>query len=200
MIKKRINQNNAQILLNKNDIMKVLFSKDKPLTKNIVIDLEKEELTIPLGKGSKLKFGPEGLITFMLNGKFHREDGPALISYRTQEWYLHGQHHRLDGPAVEAYEDKEWWINGKRHREDGPAKECENGDQEWYLDGKLHRTDGPAIIDTDGDKSWYIHGSLHREDGPAMELSNGTKKWFLNGKRINSEKEYLKLLKLKTLW
>jgi hypothetical protein len=33
-----------------------------------------------------------------------------------------------------------------------------------------------------------------------MELSNGTKKWFLNGKRINSEKEYLKLLKLKTLW
>tara|TARA_R110000851_G_scaffold207018_1_gene359025 strand:+ start:200 stop:490 length:291 start_codon:yes stop_codon:yes gene_type:complete len=52
---------------------------------------------------------------WMLNGVFHRTDGPAVEhanGYRV--WYLHGERHRTDGPAVE-YEDgnKLWWLNGK---------------------------------------------------------------------------------------
>jgi hypothetical protein len=42
----------------------------------------------------------------------------------TKQWWLNGKYHREDGPAIEhANGDKEWYLNGKRHREDGPA--CE---------------------------------------------------------------------------
>jgi len=35
--------------------------------------------------------------------------------YVTKEWYLNGKHHREDGPAVE-YSDgtKEWYLYGKQ--------------------------------------------------------------------------------------
>ena len=44
-----------------------------------------------------------------LNGKRHREDGPAHIYYyesgaiRRQEWHVHGKYHREDGPALIEY-------------------------------------------------------------------------------------------------
>ncbi len=32
-----------------------------------------------------------------------------------KEWFLNGKRHRDDGPAVEySNGDKEWWINGKK--------------------------------------------------------------------------------------
>ena len=50
-----------------------------------------------------------------LNGKYHREDGPAIEwTSGSKAWYLHGELHREDGPACEwAGEDKEWWLNGE---------------------------------------------------------------------------------------
>ena len=55
----------------------------------------------------------------------------------TKSWYLNGKKHREDGPAVEWDEgSKFWYLNDKRHREDGPAIEYANGDTEWYLNGK----------------------------------------------------------------
>jgi hypothetical protein len=52
-------------------------------------------------------------------------------------WFLNGKLHREDGPAVEyANGDKFWYINDKRHREDGPAVELANGRKYWYLNGK----------------------------------------------------------------
>ena len=52
-------------------------------------------------------------------------------------WYLNGKLHREDGPAVE-YADgsKYWFLNGKYHREDGPALEYTDGYKLWYLNGK----------------------------------------------------------------
>ena len=52
-------------------------------------------------------------------------------------WYLNGKLHREDGPAVE-YDngDKIWFLNCKLHREDGPAIEKSNGIIYWYLNGK----------------------------------------------------------------
>ena len=39
-----------------------------------------------------------------------------------KSWYLNGKLHREDGPAREwANGDKVWYLNGKLHREDGPA-------------------------------------------------------------------------------
>ena len=54
-----------------------------------------------------------------------------------KHWYLNGKLHREDGPACE-YADgtKYWYLNDERHREDGPAVECADGDKLWYLNGK----------------------------------------------------------------
>ena len=51
-------------------------------------------------------------------------------------WYLNGKRHREDGPAIE-YSDgtKRWYLNDKLHREDGPAIEYTNGNKYWYLNG-----------------------------------------------------------------
>ena len=54
-----------------------------------------------------------------------------------KEWWLNGKLHREDGPAYEeANGYKSWWLNDKRHREDGPAIEYAEGDKEWHLNGK----------------------------------------------------------------
>ena len=75
-----------------------------------------------------------------------------------KEWYLDGRLHREDGPAVEkAYGDKAWWLNGYLHREDGPAVEWHSGRKEWWLNGNLHREDGPAVEKFNGDKQWCLN-------------------------------------------
>ena len=70
-----------------------------------------------------------------LNGKLHREDGPAFILGDCQAWFLNGLLHRVDGPAyIDGYYQG-WYNNGLRHRVDGPA--YINGDYHaWYLNGK----------------------------------------------------------------
>jgi hypothetical protein len=61
-------------------------------------------------------------------------------------WYLNGKLHREDGPAVEYAEGtKVWYQNGLLHREDGPAFEIPDGTKIWYREGKRHREGGPAI-------------------------------------------------------
>ena len=58
-----------------------------------------------------------------------------------KDWYLNGKLHREDGPAIErASGSKDWWLNGKLHREDGPAIEWANGTKAWYLNG-VHLTE-----------------------------------------------------------
>ena len=54
-----------------------------------------------------------------------------------KSWFLNGKRHREDGPAVEyANGDKHWYLNDNLHREDGPAIENVNGTKHWYLNGK----------------------------------------------------------------
>ena len=52
----------------------------------------------------------------------------------TKVWYLNGKWHREDGPAIE-YADgtKFWYKYGEFHREDGPAVELASGTKRWYL-------------------------------------------------------------------
>ena len=52
-------------------------------------------------------------------------------------WYLNGKLHREDGPAVEYADGSKWWVlNDKLHREDGPACEYADGSKSWYLNGE----------------------------------------------------------------
>jgi len=150
----------------------------------------------------KLKNGVEytkdsdGHKEWYLNGKYHREDGPA-IEYPdgTKAWFLNGKRHRENGPAIEQPDGtKEWYLNGKLHREDGPAIEEPDGYKAWWLNDKRHREDGPAIEQPDGTKEWYLNGKYHREDGPAVVWPNGAKFWFLNGEKL-SEKEHAAKIK-----
>jgi len=55
----------------------------------------------------------------------------------SKEWCLNGKLHREDGPAVEHTNGtKCWYLNGQRHREDGPAIEWAGGTKHWYLNDK----------------------------------------------------------------
>jgi hypothetical protein len=52
---------------------------------------------------------------FRLDGKLHREDGPAIEWKDGRiEWFLFGKLHRVDGPAVISSdgEYKGWFLNG----------------------------------------------------------------------------------------
>jgi hypothetical protein len=88
-------------------------------------------------------------------------EGFYELSDGTKAWCLNGKRHREDGPAVE-YSDggKEWCLNGKRHREDSPACEWSDGTKLWYINGQRHRVDGPAVEYSDGEKVWYLNGEL----------------------------------------
>jgi hypothetical protein len=119
---------------------------------------------------------------FNSSGDLHREDGPAVKSADTTEWYLNGKRHRVDGPAYKDSEGRKWWhLNGHFHRDDGPARTDSDGSQRWYKHGKLHRDDGPAVVESGGDKLWYQNGKRHRVGGPAVEYANGDKLWYQNG-------------------
>ena len=55
----------------------------------------------------------------------------------TKYWLLNGKLHREDGPAVERSDGtKQWFLNGKPHREDGPAVDRSDGIKYWYLHGE----------------------------------------------------------------
>ena len=55
----------------------------------------------------------------------------------TKHWYLNGKKHREDGPAIEWADGDKWWcLNDKLHREDGPAAVWADGTEYWYLNGK----------------------------------------------------------------
>jgi hypothetical protein len=52
-------------------------------------------------------------------------------------WFLNGKRHREDGPAIEYNNgSKAWVLNNELHREDGPAVEDSNGYKIWYLNDK----------------------------------------------------------------
>ena len=80
-----------------------------------------------------------------LNGKLHREDGPAIVcrdGYK--EWCLNGKPHREDGPAVIANGDKFWCLNGKsvseaEHKQQTQAKQDDCSDKVVEIDGKKYK-------------------------------------------------------------
>ena len=58
-------------------------------------------------------------------------------SDETKRWFLNGKLHREDGPAI-VYEngEKQWYLHGNLHREDGPSVVYPDGQKEWYLNNR----------------------------------------------------------------
>jgi hypothetical protein len=58
------------------------------------------------------------------------------VDFDGKSWWLNGKLHREDGPAVELSSgSKYWYLNDKLHREDGPAIELSDGTKSWWLNG-----------------------------------------------------------------
>ena len=69
---------------------------------------------------SKLTIREYGIKRWRLpNGKFHREDGPAIEwEDGSKMWLINGEYHKENGAAIQYYDgDKEWYINGKEYTE-----------------------------------------------------------------------------------
>ena len=76
--------------------------------------------------------------------------GVVKDNANTIAYYLNGKFHREDGPAIEfASGRKDWYLNGKRHRTDGPAVAYANGDKWWYLNGNFY-----GVNDDYTNESW----------------------------------------------
>jgi hypothetical protein len=125
---------------------------------------------------------------------------PVWHTSGSKRWYLNGKLHREDGPAVEYPNGtKEWWLNGFRHRGSGPAIEGKFGDLSWYKHGQLHREDGPAVEwANDSGKSWFLNGKLIYDD---YELSFVEGNYIVVERGIPTDKMFgnLKLTKSKLL-
>jgi len=80
----------------------------------------------------KLKIHKDGTKSWTLNGKLHREDGPAIIYKKGTKCLYHFDEHTIE--SSDGY--RCWYFNGKRHRIDGPAMESSSGDEYWFLNGK----------------------------------------------------------------
>jgi len=106
-------------------------------------------------------------IIWKVNGKFHKDDGPAWIVGISKE---------NPNGTIHAY-----YHNGKRHR--GLSQDRKvvpayiQGISKEYPNGCYH--------------AYFKHGKLHREDGPAIiygiynENPNGTyHEYHINGKRV----------------
>jgi hypothetical protein len=80
-----------------------------------------------------------GIKAWYVNGKLHREDGPALEGVIGNEWYVNGDLHREYGPAIEWFTGyKEWHINGQKMTE----QEFHSRKQANSCDGKIVEIDG----------------------------------------------------------
>jgi len=95
---------------------------------------------------SVLKISKHGVKCWRLpNGLCHREkDLPAIIfPDGTKFWYVNGKRHRDNGPAVERINgDKEWWFNNYRHRTNGPAGEYIDGTKYWWFENIQYTEEG----------------------------------------------------------
>src|ERR1700691_5145576 len=153
-----------------------------------------------------------GTIFYYLNGKCHREDGPAIIwkdgkvlyfindkSIKIKDWKDLPENYT----GIVEYKNIGmcYYLNGKYHREDGPAFIWKDGTMFYYLNGKYHREDGPAFIWKDGTIKYFINGKRHREDGPAVIHPDGTVFYYINDKHITKEvNDWIKENNIPKVW
>ncbi len=87
----------------------------------------------------------DGTKEWRVNGKLHREDGPAVIYPDGAEmWYQYGSLHRDDGPAIILPDGtKKWGFLGVTYADDAPhirirkAELAQKKIEDWTKEQKL---------------------------------------------------------------
>lgn len=98
-------------------------------------------------------------------------------AFGNKVWRVNGKLHRDDGPAAEyANGNKGWYQNNQLHREGGPAVEYSHGTKFWYQNGKRHRTDGSAVEFANGNKEWWLNGEQVSEE----DITQNTEQLYLD--------------------
>jgi len=65
------------------------------------------------------------------------KDGKHVNEYGSEAWYQDGKYHREDGPAIRYASGTEYWyLNNEQHRTDGPAVTCADGTELWFINGE----------------------------------------------------------------
>jgi hypothetical protein len=75
-----------------------------------------------------------------------------------RHWMLDGKLHRTDGPAIIFKSGGQFWYNhGKLHRTDGPAAMYSGGTISWYFEGaRLSLNEWLAITPLDEERKLLI--------------------------------------------
>ena len=88
----------------------------------------------------------------------------------TKYWCLNGKYHREDGPAVEyAGGNKYWYLNGEYHREDGPAIERADGTKAWFLHNK--KVHPETLVDLQLSRGTFCY---YNEDTQTLHFAENT--------------------------
>ena len=119
-------------------------------------------------------------------GRFHREDGPAVIIGNRREWWINGKRERLDGPAVEDddIQYRCYYQNNLKKRTDPslPTLILKNRVEYFDSQGRQHKDDGPAVIDPDEGLEVYMkNGKLDRKGNKPAYKSNTLEIYAENG-------------------
>jgi len=148
---------------------------------------------------------------FNMNGRLHREDGPAVVGpvLGFEEDTPRDAFGEYDANQI-FWGKKTWEPNDTdagfyRHvcYAGSSVGYCEDPEMEkimyrqYWIDGKLHRTDGPAVIHNgpNGLMEWWQNGRLHREDGPAVvqhrdDYASGVDLYFVEGVQMSFKEFY----------
>jgi hypothetical protein len=69
------------------------------------------------------------------DGYLHNDNGPALTSGNTKEYYKDGRLHRVEGPARSSPDSLMWYCNGVLHNMSGPAVVANGRPLEYWIEG-----------------------------------------------------------------
>lgn len=112
------------------------------------------------------------------HGILHRLDGPAItLDSGDQYWIINGKRHRTDGPAVITFEQTrllqsyncirydEWYQNGKLHRLDGPAVVRHLDDRRSHHTYWINGTQYDFVAEYDrAVKHWLSYRDITRQE------------------------------------
>lgn len=144
------------------------------------------------------KIRKDGSYRWEINGKLHREDGPAFICPSGKDF-----RHQRDDDGVPVGVEPEiecpieaWYTHGKKHNPKGPAVKWLDGRQEYWLDGEelkqeewLLKTAQLFKDESVGRTLYYKDAAksiLHNSNGPAVIRPN-SKEWWEDGKLLKIE-------------